>query len=84
MPVPSFANDPTVIDNPPSGRLPGLLEAEIRRIYARSPLYGQRFPLHTGPLHWSCYQEIPALSKKEIVERGHTSFFADYSEIERG
>jgi len=47
-----------------------LLEIEIRRIYERSPLYGQRFPLHAGPLHWACYQEIPALSKKEIVERG--------------
>ena len=84
MHAPSFANDPAVIDQNPSGQLPGLLEAEIRRIYARSPLYGQRFPLHAGPLHWDCYQEIPALSKKEIVERGHTAFFADYREIERG
>jgi phenylacetate-CoA ligase len=84
MPAPSFANDPAVIDQLPSGRLPGLLEDEIRRIYERSPLYEQRFPLHAGPLHWACYQEIPALSKKEIVERGHTAFFADYREIERG
>ena len=84
MPAPSFANDPSVFDHALSGQLPGLLETEIRRIYERSPLYGQRFPLHSGPLHWACYQEIPALSKKEIVERGHTAFFADYSEIERG
>jgi phenylacetate-CoA ligase len=28
--------------------------------------------------------EIPALSKREIVERGHRAFFADYAEIERG
>jgi phenylacetate-CoA ligase len=60
------------------------LEEEIRRIYARSPVYGQRFPLHSEPLQWSCYQEIPALSKREIVERGHQAFFADYREIERG
>lgn len=84
MSVPAFANDPTVLDHPASDRLPGPLEQEIRRIYARSPLYGQRFPLHDGPLHWNCYRDIPALSKKEIVERGHTSFFSDYREIERG
>jgi len=35
-------------------------------------------------LQWSCFREIPALSKKEIVERGHQAFFADYAEIERG
>ena len=52
--------------------------------FTRSPLYGQRFLLHDGPLHRPCYQEIPALPKKENVERGHTAFFADYSEIERG
>jgi phenylacetate-CoA ligase len=40
--------------------------------------------LHTEPLQWACYREIPALSKKEIVERGHQAFFADYREIERG
>jgi phenylacetate-CoA ligase len=39
----------------------------------------QRFPLHPEPLQWSCYREIPALSKKEIVERGHQAFFADYA-----
>jgi phenylacetate-CoA ligase len=66
------------------GRLPDALEAEIRRIYKRSPVYGTRFPIHTEPLKWSCYGEIPTLSKREIVERGHTAFFADYSEVERG
>src|SRR5690606_25389742 len=30
------------------------------------------------------YREIPALSKKEIVERGHRAFFEDYAVIERG
>jgi len=84
MSAPAFANDPAVLDHPVPGRLPGLLEQEIRRIYELSPLYGQRFPLHDGPLHWACYKEIPSLSKKEIVERGHTAFFSDYREIERG
>ncbi|HEY3756317.1 MAG TPA: CoF synthetase [Opitutaceae bacterium] len=64
--------------------MPAPLEGEIRKIYERSPLYGARFPLHAESLHWSCYREIPALSKREIVERGHTSFFRDYAEIERG
>ena len=68
----------------PAGFVPAALEREVRKIYGRSPLYGQRFPLHSEPLQWSCYREIPALSKKEIVERGHRAFFADYAEIERG
>ncbi len=68
----------------PGDLLPASLEQEVRKIYARSPLYGQRFPLHSQPLQWSCFREIPALSKKEIVERGHQAFFADYAEIERG
>jgi len=61
----------------------GPVEAEIRRIYANSPLYGARFPLHPEPLRWSCYREIPALSKREIIDRGHQAFFADYREVER-
>ena len=64
--------------------LPLPLEQEIRAIYRRSPLYGQRFPLHGDPLQWSCYREIPILTKKEILDRGHTAFFADYAVIERG
>lgn len=82
--APAFANATSLVDDSGSDRLPAALEHEIRRIYERSPLYGQRFPLHEGPLHWACYREIPALSKKEIVERGHTAFFADYGKIERG
>jgi len=66
------------------GYLPAPLEAEIRRIYSRSPIYGRRFPLHEEALRWSCYREIPALSKREIVETGHQSFFDDYREVERG
>ena len=84
MPAPLFANAPTVFGAPSGDHLPAPLEAEVRKIYARSPLYGQRFPLHPEPLQWSCYREIPALSKKEIVDRGHQAFFANYEEVERG
>ncbi len=74
-----FANNPAALGAPGSGGfLPARLEGEIRRIYSRSPIYGRRFPIHPEPLQWSCYQEIPALSKREIVEAGHQSFFADY------
>jgi phenylacetate-CoA ligase len=84
--IPSqFANSPAALGAPgESGTLPKPLEQEIRRIYSRSPVYGRRFPLHDEALQWSCYREIPALSKREIVERGHQSFFEDYAEIERG
>lgn len=82
--VPAFANDAFESAVAPGGRLPGVLEQEIRAIYRRSPLYGLRFPLHAEPLHWSCYREIPVLTKQEIVQRGHTAFFHDYTEVERG
>jgi phenylacetate-CoA ligase len=84
MPAPTFANPPGTLGSITGEFLPAPLESEIRKIYARSPLYSQRFPLHSQPLQWSCYREIPALSKREIVERGHQAFFADYAEIERG
>ena len=79
-----FANDPAALGSAANGFLPEALEREVRKIYARSPLYGRRFPLHADPLQWSCFREVPALSKKEIVERGHQAFFADYAAIERG
>ncbi|MCC5021717.1 MAG: CoF synthetase [Candidatus Synoicihabitans palmerolidicus] len=84
MSVPKFANSSTAIGSVADDRVPPVLEDEIRRIYERSPLYGARFALHTEALKWGCYAEIPQLTKKEIVERGHESFFADYTEIERG
>src|ERR1035438_4492003 len=85
MSAPLFANLPETLGPATrAGQVPASLENEIRKIYARSPLYGRRFPLHPDPLQWSCYREIPALSKKEIVERGHQAFFADYRAIERG
>jgi phenylacetate-CoA ligase len=81
---PVFATSPELLASETSSRVPTPLEDEIRRIYERSPLYGQRFPLHGEPLHWACYREIPALSKKEIVSRGHEAFFADYKAVEKG
>jgi phenylacetate-CoA ligase len=84
MPAPTFANAPEALGPAANGDLPAALEQEVRKIYARSPVYAQRFPLHVEPLQWSCYREIPALSKKEIIDRGHQAFFADYAAIERG
>lgn len=84
MPAPAFANHPAVLGTAAADYLPAPLEKEIRSIYANSPLYPQRFALHADPLRWSCYSEIPTLSKKEIIERGHQAFFTDYAEIERG
>jgi phenylacetate-CoA ligase len=82
-PAPTFANHPDALVVA-GQHLPVSLESEIRKIYARSPLYARRFELHADPLQWSCYREIPALSKKEIVENGHQAFFEDYAVIERG
>ena len=80
-----FANIPSALGAAADAdALPEVLEREIRRIYSRSPIYGRRFPLHGEPLRWACYRDIPALSKKDIVENGHQSFFEDYREIERG
>jgi phenylacetate-CoA ligase len=84
MSQPTFANPPEALGTANEERLPASLETEIRRIYQRSPLYTQRFPLHLEPLHWSCYREIPLLTKQEIVQRGHQAFFTDYREVERG
>lgn len=84
MNSPNFANTSTVLTSVRDGYVPEALEQEIRKIYARSPLYGRRFPLHLEPLQWSCYREIPTLSKNEIVKEGHQAFFGDYREVERG
>lgn len=84
MSTPLFANLSSLPESPREGLLPAPLEKEIRRIYERSPLYGRRFPLHAEPLQWACYNEIPALSKQDIVAQGHQAFFSDYEEIERG
>jgi phenylacetate-CoA ligase len=79
-----FANTTESLGGGHGDGLPGRLESEIRAIYRRSPLYPKRFPLHAEPLQWSCYREIPVLTKQDIIRHGHTAFFADYAEIERG
>jgi phenylacetate-CoA ligase len=84
MTAPVFANAPNTLGAACDSRLPASLESEIRAIYERSPLYAERFPLHATPLQWACYREIPVLTKQEILQRGPTAFFADYSVIERG
>jgi phenylacetate-CoA ligase len=82
--VPAFANSPATLGPSEPGRIPAALEAEVRAIYGRSPLYGRRFPLHPAPLEWSCFREIPLLTKPEVVRAGPAAFFADYAEVERG
>jgi len=82
--IPVFANASESLGRNGGTHLPDQLESEIRAIYRRSPLYGRRFPLHAEPLEWSCYREMPVLTKQEIIAHGHTAFFADYTEIERG
>lgn len=82
--VPALANSPAALGPSAPGRIPAALEAEVRAIYGRSPLYGRRFPLHAAPLEWSCFREIPLLTKPEIVRAGPAAFFADYAEVERG
>jgi phenylacetate-coenzyme A ligase PaaK-like adenylate-forming protein len=84
MTAPVFANAPDALGTARDSLLPASLESEIRAIYARSPLYPERFPLHPEPLRWACYHDIPVLTKQEILRRGPTAFFADYRVIERG
>ncbi len=84
MSAPIFANPPEALGPAVAESLPGPLEAEIRAIYGRSPLYARRFPLHPAPLRWSCYREIPVLTKPEIVTSGPQAFFPDYAAVERG
>ena len=84
MTPPVFANAPDTFGPAGDSLLPGSLEAEIRAIYERSPLYPQRFPLHPEPLQWACYRSIPVLTMQEILQFGPTAFFSDYRVIERG
>lgn len=84
MSAPVFANAPQALGFAPDSYLPASLESEIRAIYGRSPLYAERFPLHSELLKWSCYREIPVLHKQDILKRGPAAFFSDYPAIERG
>lgn len=79
---PHFANPSPVLGAAVNGFLPSSLEGEIRAIYRRSPLYSRRHTLAAERLHWESYAEIPLLTKREIVERGHCAFFADCAEVD--
>ncbi|MEZ5278697.1 MAG: CoF synthetase [Opitutaceae bacterium] len=78
-----FANAGLDFDGSADAAIPGVLEAEVRTIYRRSPYYGRRFPIHPDRLRWSCFQEIPLLTKQDIVEDGHCAFFQDCGEVEQ-
>lgn len=79
---PMFANAPDALGRNGSTLVPERLEEEVRAIYSRSPLYGRRFPLHAERLHWTCFSEIPVLTKHEIIERGHCAFFDDCNAVD--
>ena len=79
-----FANTGLDFEGPAHETIPDPLEKEVRTIYERSPYYSRRFPIHSKPLNWSCFQEIPVLTKQDIVEDGHCAFFKDCSEVDRG
>ena len=79
---PLFANAPGALGRNGTGLVPERLEQEVRAIYSRSPLYTERFPLHSERLRWACFNEIPVLTKKEIVERGHCAFFEDCGAVD--
>src|SRR5690242_6084149 len=83
MSAPTFANAPASLGAATADFLPASLEREVRRIYARRPVYAERSRPHPQPLLWSCDREIPALAKKQFATRGHQAFFKDYAETER-
>jgi phenylacetate-CoA ligase len=79
---PLYAHSPDTFGRNGTSLVPERLEAEVLAIYSSGPLYTSRFPLHAERLHWSCFNEIPVLTKKEIVERGHCAFFDDCGEVD--
>lgn len=78
-----FANTDLDFEGPADTVIPDPLEREVRTIYRRSPYYRQRFPIHPRPLQWSSFQEIPVLTKQDIVEDGHCAFFQDCAAVDR-
>jgi len=82
-PTKRFANAGSDFDGPAHETIPDALEREIRTIYRNSPYYGRRHPIHSDPLRWTCFEEIPVLTKRDIVEDGHCAFFQDCEEVER-
>jgi len=79
-----FANAGLDFKGPAHETIPDPLEKEVRTIYERSPYYKRRFPIHSRPLQWASFQDIPVLTKQDIVEDGHCAFFQDCSEVDRG
>lgn len=79
---PRFANPSPVLGAAVNGYVPEALEGEIRAIYDRSPLYAKRHALEGGRLHWAGYENIPLLTKRDIVENGHCAFFDDCTEVD--
>lgn len=79
---PLFANSPGSLGCNGANLVPERLEEEVRAIYAHSPLYGARFQLHPERLQWSCFTEIPVLTKAQIIELGHCAFFDDCKEVD--
>ncbi|MFT3830856.1 MAG: CoF synthetase [Opitutaceae bacterium] len=79
---PHFANPSPVLGAAVNGYVPAALEGEIRAIYGRSPLYAKRHALEGGRLHWAGYENIPLLTKRDIVEHGHCAFFDDCTEVD--
>ena len=78
-----FANTDLDFDGPEDAVIPDPLEQEVRTIYRRSPYYVRRFPIEQKPLQWAGFQEIPVLTKQDIVEDGHCAFFQDCDEVDR-
>lgn len=78
-----FANEGMDFAGPSGALLPGELDSEVREIYRRSPIYARRRPIHPEPLRWACYDEIPLLTKQDIVDEGHCAFFDDCEEVDR-
>ncbi len=79
-----FANRGLDFEGPGDEPIPAPLDAEVRAIYRRSPLYARRRAIHPEMLRWSCFEEIPLLTKQDIVEEGHCAFFDDCDEVDRG
>lgn len=79
-----FANRGLDFEGPADEPIPASLDAEVRAIYRRSPLYARRRAIHPEPLRWGCFDEIPLLTKQDIVEEGHCAFFDDCEQVDRG
>jgi hypothetical protein len=84
--APLFANAPETLGSTAAGcPARAARRQEVRRIVRAEPARTVSvFRCTTHRCSGRVLSGIPALSKQEIVERGHQAFFADYAEIERG